>query len=296
MKINKLRILPLLFLNMILLSGCGRLLNASVGTPVKEPETENLGEGISYEITDIDRRTESTDETEIHLDQLAEGRQEAGLYTYEAGRLTICKGGDYLISGKSDDCNLVIQSYDDEIVHLIFDGVELHAKEGPVLYGRQAGKIIVTLKENTENVIYDSPEYASDAEACIFSNCDLTINGGGRLNVYGYYHDAVRSKDRVRIIGTDVYIRAKNNGIRGNDGVIIEESNVEAECEGTGIRTNSDQGYVMVQGGTLKLTAGENAIYSYSHVSIKDCRKDLYSVREEIRCSGAVEIDEGSTK
>lgn len=296
MKINKCGILPLLFLNMILLSGCGRLLNASVGTPVKESEPGNLAGSISYEITDIDRRTGSADGTEIHLDQLTEGSQKAGLYTYEAGCLTICKGGDYLISGKADDCNLVIQSYDDEIVHLILDGVELHAKAGPVLYGRQAGKIILTLKENTENTIYDSPEYASDAEACIFSNCDLTINGGGRLNVYGYYHDAVRSKDRVRIIGTDVYIRAKNNGIRGNDGVIIEESTVEAECEGTGIRTNSDQGYVMVQGGTLKLTAGENAIYADSHVSIKDCQKDLYSVREEIRCSGGVDIDEDSTK
>lgn len=296
MKINKYGIFPLLFLNMILLSGCGRLLNASVGTPVKEQETESLGESISCEITDADRRTESADETEICLDQLTEGRQEAGLYTYEAGCLTICKGGDYLISGKSDDCNLVIQSYDDEIVHLILDGVELHAKEGPVLYGRQAGKIIVTLRENTENVIYDSPEYASDAEACIFSNCDLTINGSGRLNVYGYYHDAVRSKDRIRIIEADLYIRAKNNGIRGNDGVIIEDSNVEAECEGTGIRTNSDRGYVMVQGGALKLTAGENAIYADSYVSIKDCQEDLYSVREEIRCSGAIDIDEDSMK
>lgn len=298
MKIKKHGVLFILFVNMILLAGCGRMLNASVGapTPHGEQEVEGFAEDMLYEITDIDRRTESVGGSEIHLEELAEGSAEADGYVYEAGCLTIYKGGDYLISGKADACNLVIQSYDDEIVHLIFEGVELHAKEGPVLYGRQAGKIVITLKENTDNVVYDSPEYASDAEACIFSNCDLTINGSGRLNVYGYYHDAVRSKDRVRIIGTDLYIRAKNNGIRGNDGIIIEDSSVEAECEGTGILTNSDQGYVMVQGGTLRLTAGENAIYADSHVSIKDCQKDLYSVKEEVRCTGVVKIDEDNTK
>ena len=296
MNIRKRWVFPVIFLTIFLLSGCGGLLNASVGTPVPQTEAGGAAESIQYEITDIDRRTEALGGTEIHLEELAEGGKKAEGYTYEEGCLTIYKGGDYLISGKAGSCNLVIRAYDDEIVHLVLNGVELHAKIGPVLYGEQAGKIILTLQEGTENTIYDSAEYAADAEACIFSNCDLTINGSGSLNVYGYYHDAVRSKDRIKIIGANLYVRAKNNGIRGNDAVVIEDGNVEAECEGTGILTNSDQGYVMVQGGTLKLTAGENAIYADSYVSIKDCLKDLYSVKETVRCSGMVEIDGDNEK
>lgn len=287
---------PVIILNIFLLSGCGRLLNASVGTPASEQELEEYTGNIQYEVTDIDRRTEALNKIEINLDELSDRWNETENYTYEAGCLTIYKGGDYFISGKADNCKLIIRAYDDEIVHLIFDQVELHAEAGPVLYGEQAGKIIITLQEGTENLIYDSAEYASDTEACIFSNCDLTINGSGSLNAYGYYHDAIRSKDRIKIIGANLYIRAKNNGIRGNDGVVIEESNVEVECEGTGILTNAAKAYVAVQGGTLKVTAGENAIYADNYVSINDCYNDLYSVEEAVRCGGMVEIDEDSIK
>ncbi|MDE7432496.1 MAG: carbohydrate-binding domain-containing protein [Lachnospiraceae bacterium] len=293
---RKLWIFPVIVLNVFLLFGCGRLLNASVGTPASEQEMGGYAENIQYEVTDIDRRTEALNKIEINLDELSGSGNETENYAYEAGCLTIYKGGDYFISGKAANCRLVIRAYDDEIVHLIFDFVELHAEEGTVLYGEQAGKIIITLQEGTENLIYDSAEYATDTEACIFSNCDLTINGSGSLNAYGYYHDTIRSKDRIKIIGANLYIRAKNNGIRGNDGVVIEDSNVEVECEGTGILTNAEKAYVAVQGGVLKVTSGENAIYADGYVSIKDCLKDLYSVKEAVRCGGTVEIDEDSIK
>ncbi|MBD5456725.1 MAG: carbohydrate-binding domain-containing protein [Lachnospiraceae bacterium] len=293
---RKLWTFPVIVLNVFLLSGCGRLLNASVGTPAFEQEMGGYAENIQYEVTDIDRRTETLNQIEINLDELSGSGNKTENYAYEPGCLTIYKGGDYFISGKADNCRLVIKAYDDEIVHLIFDSAELHAKEGTVLYGEQAGKIIITLQAGTENLIYDSVEYATDTEACIFSNCDLTINGSGSLNVYGYYHDAIRSKDRIKIIGANLYIRAKNNGIRGNDGVVIEDSNVEVESEGTGILTNAEKAYVAVQGGVLKVTSGENAIYADGYVSIKNCLKDLYSVKEAVRCGGTVEIDEDSIK
>ncbi|GFI17977.1 carbohydrate-binding domain-containing protein [Lachnospiraceae bacterium] len=285
-----------ILLSTFLLSGCRQLLNADVGTPVLAQETKGYVESIYYEITDLDRRTEYSDKIEINMNNLTADKIDMENYTYDEGYLTIHKGGDYILSGKKDNCNLVIKAYDDEVVHLIFNDVELHAETGPVLYGEQAGKIIITLAEDTENYIYDSAEYASDAEACIFSNCDLTINGGGSLSAYGYYHDAVRSKDRLKVIGANLYIRAKNNGIRGNDGVVIEESNIEVECEGTGILANDEQACIAVQGGRLKVTAGENAIYADSSVSVKNCLSDLYSVQEAIRCGGKIDVDEESTK
>lgn len=296
MIIRKRLIMAGIILNMGVLSGCGQILNAGVGAKVQGEETGRPEESVSYEITDKDRRTEASGQVEINLSQLADDGIVTENYSYTAGTLIIYKGGDYMISGKADNCNLVIRAYDDETVHLFLNQAQLHAQTGPVLYGEQAGKIIITLKEGTENLIYDDTEYAADAEACIFSNCDLTINGSGSLSVYGYYHDAVRSKDRIKIIETNLYIRAKNNGIRGNDGVIIEGSRVEAECEGTGILTNSEQAYVAVTGGELKITAGENAIRADRYVSIQDCLSDLYSAREAVRCNGWTDIDGDSAK
>ncbi|MDE6184687.1 MAG: carbohydrate-binding domain-containing protein, partial [Lachnospiraceae bacterium] len=126
MNIRKRWVFPVIFLTIFLLSGCGGLLNASVGTPVPQTEAGGAAESIQYEITDIDRRTEALGGTEIHLEELEEGGNEAEGYTYEEGCLTIYKGGDYLISGKAGSCNLVIRAYDDEIVHLVLNGVELH--------------------------------------------------------------------------------------------------------------------------------------------------------------------------
>ncbi len=279
-------------MNMSFISGCGQLFNATVGPEITSSEKSNdASQIVQYEITDIDRNANADGGLEIHLEELQEN-DKANQYSYEEGCLTILEGGVYIISGKTDAVTIVVKVYDDEIVHLIFDEVELKTDIGPAVYIEQAGKIVITLKEGTENIISDGTEYSTDTEACIFSNCDMTINGKGSLNVYGYYHDAIRSKDRVKIVGTSLYVRAKNNGIRGNDGVVIENSNIEVESEKTGILTNSDQGYVVIQGGSCKITSGENAVFADSYVSVHDCESDLYSVKEAVRCNGVKDIDE----
>lgn len=283
-----------IFFTIFLLSGCRQLLNADIGSAVPAQAEEQYTKNIHYEVTDLDRKTDCSDIVEISINNLADNEISAENYTYRDGCLTINRGGCYFLMGRADNCRIVIKAFDDEIVHLILSDIELHAEAGPVLYGEQACKVIVTLPDDTENLIYDSAEYASDMEACIFCNCDLTINGSGSLNVYGYYHDAVRSKDRIKVIGTNLFIRAKNDGIRGNDGVVIEESSVEVESEGTGILAKNAQAYIAVQGGKLKVTSGRNAIYANGCVSLKECVRDLYSIKEAIKSNEV--IDEGGTK
>lgn len=269
-----------MLLNIMLATGCGQLLNASVGMEnIQENAIPQTLESIC-EITDTDRDTMPDDAVEISLN------------TVDDTVLSITEGGDYILSGQNTDCNIVVNVYDDEIVHFFLDDVDLAAPSGPAVYVEKAGKVIITLMEETENTISDSTEYATETEACIFSNSDLTINGSGQLSVYGYYHDAIRSKDRLKIVGTNLFVRAKNDGLRGNDSVVLEGSRIEIESEGTGVLTNSEQGYVVLQGGICKVTAGENAIAADSYVSIQNCEHDLYSVLEPVKCSGIKEINE----
>ena len=278
---------------MVFLSGCGQVLNAKVGEE-KIPETEvvNYVQNIQYEITDIDTDVSVKDATPINLSQMGDNMAGENGYVYEPGCITINCDGSYLISGSWNDCKLIINVYDDEIVHLILDNAELHAENGPVIYVEQANKVVITLKEGTENTISDGAEYITDTEACIFSNSDLTINGNGNLNVYGYYHDAIRSKDRVKILDANLYVLSQNDGIRGNDGVVCKDSAIHVESKGTGILTNSENGYVVISGGSCKVTAGQNAIFADYAVSIKNCSQDLYSVREAVSCRGIREIEE----
>lgn len=278
--IKKCFLLVGIFLNMVFAAGCGQLLNASVGMEVKQ-EADAAPQDIEmlYEITDIDREESSAGAVEIQLADVKEG-------------LIISEGGNYILSGSNDNCNIVVNVYDDEIVHLFLKDVELSAQAGPVILIQKAGKAIITVVDGSENTISDSADYATETEACIFSNSDLSINGSGQLSVYGYYHDAIRSKDRLKLIGINLYVRAKNDGLRGNDGVVVENSNVEIESEGTGILTNSEQGYVVIQGGKCKVTSGENAIAADIYAAVRDCDSDLYSVSEAVKCSGIKEIEE----
>lgn len=287
-----------LILNLVVFaSGCGQFLNASVGSEkIKNEEQGIFNENIPYEITRLDRETGAEEAEIIDISSLGQETGKEQGYIYEEACLTIRKPGNYVLSGEAENLKLVVNVYADEAVHLILDQVEMHSQDGPAIYVKQAGKMLLTVKEGTQNTISDGTEYASDAEACIFSNSDLTINGEGQLNVYGYYHDAVRSKDLVKVLDCQIYILSQNDGIRGNDGIVCKNSEVQIESKGTGMLTNNAEGFVAVSGGSLKITAGENAIYADSMVSIQNCNKDLYSVYEPVRCNGIKQIEEESEK
>lgn len=260
--------------------GCGQFLNATVGGNMETPQNTVAAETSLYEITEADRNTRGDNPIDVTLEEIPDGL------------LQITEAGTYRISGNTSNGKIIISVDDDQIVHLILNGIELHSEDGAAIYVENAAKVVITLAEGTENTIADSVNYNDAVEACIFSNCDLTINGSGRLNAYGYFHDAIRSKDSLKILNTNLFVKAKNNGVRGNDGVVIEDSIVDIQSEGIGIKTISDKDFVVIRGGECKIIAGENAICSENYVLIEGCVKDFHSVEEVIRCNGEKHINE----
>jgi len=209
----------------------------------------------------------------------------------------IDSAGDYTISG---ECEGQIQiDVQDEIVHLILEDVEMQSKKGPAVYVKSAAKVVITIPENTTCILMDSTDYTGyeDARACIFSEDDLTINGGGELQVYGYYKDAIRTKDVLKIIDVDLKVKTKGTGLRGNDGVLIQEAELDVQCEGTGIYTEKEnkenQGFVGISGGSADIIAGEYGIDAAQNVYIHGCVADIYGTVQDIICSGEQYIEEG---
>ena len=74
--------------------------------------------------------------------------------------------------------------------------------------------------------------------------------------------------------------------------MIILNSAVDIECEGSGIVANSPKDMAVVQGGSCKVIAGENAVAANRYVAFSDCQTDLYSVLETVRCNGIRNFDE----
>ena len=285
-----------LLLSAICLTGCGTFLDTLVGaneavdrtealqTQQNVPETEKR-----YEITDSDRAVEGKQAAVIDLSRPEEAQREG--YTWDDKDLTISGPGDYVLTGELSGGSIIVNVYVDEMVHLILSEAVVNAEQGAAVFVENAGKVILTAEEGTENSLSDGPKYRQKQRACVFSNSDLTLNGDGILRVYGFHGDGVRSKDQVKIINSGLYVKAKEDGIRGNDGVILQESDVEIECEGTGILADSPKDLAVLQGGSCKIVAGKNAIAATQYVSIHETQTDLYSVWEAIKCDGIREWD-----
>ncbi len=277
---------------LMFISGCSQIWNASIGgETLEELQQRDYEDLIQYEITDIDRNIKCKDYVLVNISQPMMDYENAEDCTLESENIIIYRGGNYVVYGKTDECRLIVNTYDDEIVHLFLTDVEWKTEGGPVIYVEQAGKVIITLVAGTENIIFDDAGHSSDIQACIFSNSDLTINGNGKLSVYGYYHDAVRSKNRVKVIDANLYIKSQNDGIRGNDGVIFENSTIQIESKGIGIKTKSEKGYVVISGGICKIIAGENAIRADNYVGIYGCDYTFSSIYEAVQCNGKKELE-----
>lgn len=281
-----------LALQLTLLTGCQEIGALSVGTAGREDKTAGLSaESARYELTANDCLLEAEDAVEIDLSRLEDGTYQG--YTVTGGQIVVTEEGSYRLQGTLDGGGVTVRVYEDEVVHLILDNATIRSANGAAIYGEKAAKVVITAKEGTENVLSDSIKSGGGQKACLFGNTDLTINGSGRLSVYGYYEDGIRARDQLKVVAANLYVKARAEALRGNDGVILLDSAVEAECKGTGILARSEKDLVTIQGGSLKVIAGENAIAAKQYVSISDCRLDLYSVWDKVNCDGIREFDEG---
>lgn len=238
--------------------------------------------------TNQDQITEPQDEdkvTRISLDDLD-------------GRIILAEGGDIWLSGRLDG-QVVIEAEEDELVHLYLAGVEITSLNGPAIQIREAAKTIVTLVSDAENVLADSPDYTDceDTPACLYSACDLTVNGDGALRVFGYHEDGVRSKDRIKILGGTVAVQAKGDGIRGNDGIYIKNATVAVESEKNGLRTVNqgadDRGVIEIDGGAVSVVAGKSGICAAADLYLYHGTCSVNAVGESVRTEGCAYITEG---
>ena len=177
------------------------------------------------------------------------------------GDLALTEGGEYRLTGELRGSVRV--NAPESNVHLFLDGAYVSAIVGPALYCESADKLVITMLPGTENAFSDSGHYPADteAEACVYSVCDLTLNGGGALNVNGLYKDGVRSKDTLKLLGTgECNVRSKRTAFHGNDGLYAEDGRYFISTEKNGMKTtrkgSDGRGDLIVAGGVWNVLAG----------------------------------------
>lgn len=211
--------------------------------------------------------------------------------------LEIVSGGCYVLSGIFYG-TLHVNAPKTDAVHLVFDGAEIYSDSYAAIYAENADKVKITLKDGTENAASDGSSYVTEAgfepNACIFANCDLTVNGGGKLSVMANCNNAISSEDTVTFVSGSFDITASKNAVKGKDGVNVFGGIIDIRGSKDGIKsdgTKPGHGIVNVTGGEINVTCSDDAIQAETGVTVKDCKITANAGDKVIACDVNTDID-----
>ena len=174
--------------------------------------------------------------------------------SYTNGNIVITKAGTYVFSGEFNG-QIITDVGDEDLVHIVFNGVNITNTTSSVINAATGRKIVLTLVDGTTNTITDGTTYnyaegEDEPDATLFVKQDLTINGNGTLNISSNYATALKAKDNLIILGGKINIESVGKAIKGTDSVTIENAEITINVEDDGITTD---GVLVINSGTIKM-------------------------------------------
>ncbi|WP_155833241.1 carbohydrate-binding domain-containing protein [Butyrivibrio sp. WCD3002] len=188
--------------------------------------------------------------------------------------ITITAEGTYIVSGTSDDGQIIVNAGDNDKVQIVLDGVSITNDDGACIYVSNADKVFLTLADGSVNNLSDTgAEYVQEDDSVnidgvIFSRDDITVNGTGALNINASYANGIVGKDDVKFTGGTINITATGNAIEGKDSVRIKDGtfNLVSGSEKDGIHSSNEEesgkGYIYIEGGDIEIVAKDDGIHA----------------------------------
>lgn len=193
--------------------------------------------------------------------------------------ITINAEGDYHMTGKLDDGQIVINTGDTAgTVYLYLENADLNCLTAPAIYVLQAKKLHIVLPEGTSNRIVsgteaDMDKYDGSANGgAIFGEDDIDIEGTGSLEIFGYINNGITGKDDIKIESGNISITAANNGIKGSESVMVRGGTLNITCGNDGLKSTSadkdGKGFVQIDGGTVSINSVGDGISAETELII----------------------------
>ena len=208
------------------------------------------------------------------------------------------------MTGSLSDGQLVVDTADDEVVRLIFDGVDITSSTTAPVSVVDAAKVVVILDAGSENALADATTYQfssadlDEPNAALFSTADLTIAGEGSLDVTGSYNDGIASKDGLVVAGGAITVNAADDGIRGKDYLVVTGGTLTIAAGGDALKSDNAEdpalGYVALAGGTLDLTAGTDGVDAVSSAIVDGGALTISAGDDGIHADTRLEIRGGT--
>lgn len=293
-----------LIASLILLSltSCG-----SFETPSTFDPWDKLGGGKEATVgtlIDLDEEAyqPSFSNSEDLLNTDEDGSTIVNLSNLTTSQYTITKAGKYSFNGNFNG-SIVVESCGDGNVQLFLNGVTITPSSTSslpaILFKKTTGKRIITIKENTTNILKDGAKnYGEDYDETVICSrrSSLTINGNGKLILEGVAINSsgIKVKQELRIFNSNIEINAKNNGIKADDLVYIKDANIKINADNDGIKTSKDPlstseantfasdskyGYLYIENTSLDITSGDDGLSANNTLYINNGDTNLIKIK-----------------
>ncbi len=229
--------------------------------------------------TERDLRTEYDASAAVKI-TLSDGGIDAPGLAVSGNTVFITADGVYEVSGELENGQIRVAAGALDKVQIVLCGVALSSTNSAALYVQSADKVFLTVKAGTENTLKNNGAFVTNdgnnVDGAIFSKCDLTVNGTGKLTVATDYGNGIVCKDDLVVAGTEITVTAAGHAVDANDSLRVES-------------------------GKLTLTAGKDAVHvenvddvTRGNVYIKDVTLTAIAAGDGIDASGYIEIISGS--
>lgn len=298
-----------------LLTACSENTQTEISGNASDP-TENSASNVNSEnIENVSNKLFEYDEDDYYIDWAEQNPNyiklngsdinvEGSGATVDGSVITINKAGVYVISGKLNDGQIIVDTKDKETVRLVLNGAEIDCSNNSPIYVVNAEKTVISLEDGTENTVSDGASYAladvssDEPNSAIFSKDNLTLNGTGTLTVVGNYNNGITSKDDLRITGGNIIINSIDDALMGRDLVAIKDGSFIINAGGKGIKTTNDtdteEGFIYVEGGTFSIESTDDAIHSANGVNIANGEFTISTEDDGINADSSINISGGA--
>lgn len=182
--------------------------------------------------------------------------------TVDGTRVIISAGGDYLVSGNTEDGQIFVSTSTEEKVKIILNGVGIANSSGPAIMINDAKKCTLELMDGTVSVLKDGAKDKVN-DGVIFSNDTLRIKGGGELYIYSNNAHGISSDDDVIIEGGRYEINSIKSGIYAHDDITVNGGDILIRGGTNGLKSK----------GTININGGRTIAYG----GTKDEKSSVYS-------------------
>ncbi|WP_243075490.1 carbohydrate-binding domain-containing protein [Microbacterium sp. SS28] len=179
--------------------------------------------------------------------------------------VSITEAGVYRLSGSLEG-SVVVTAPDDALVVLILDDADITNTDGAAIEVVSADDVVIALADGSENSVSDASSYADDAaaNAAIHVDADLTVTGSGSLEVSGNGNDGIVSTDDLAILSGAITVDAADDALRGKDALVIEGGTLALTAGGDALKSDAaddaTRGYIWISGGDVTASSGDDGL------------------------------------